>query len=101
MSLNQLLILIAIKPLGKRLMLMLSFVLLNACQSLPLLQWADDPRTAVKHEFSLIEKQSVLGQAGVLEIEAGDSLPVLMRSFLPILMSIHGYRNKVIPLVYL
>ena len=81
MSLNQLLILIAIKPLGKRLMLMLSFVLLNACQSLPLLQWADDPRTAVKHEFSLIEKQSVLGQAGVLEIEAGDSLPVIARYF--------------------
>ena len=83
MSLNQLLVSIAINALSKRLILALPLVLLNACQSLPIPYKAIDldPEIVNKHEFSLTEKQSVLGELGEVEIEEGDSLPLIARYF--------------------
>lgn len=81
MSLNQLLIFIAKKFFDKCLVFVLPLVLLNACQSLTFLQIANDPESVVKYEFSLTEKQSVFGQAGVLDAETGDSLPLIARYF--------------------
>ncbi len=65
----------------KLLILLLPIALLPACQSLPQMQNKQDPSTGVKYEFSFIKQQSVFGQIGEIEIESGDSLPVIARYF--------------------
>ena len=81
MSFNQLLVSVTLNSLCKRLFLTLVLVMLNACQSLPVSYIANDPETVNKHAFSLTKKQSVLGKAGEVEIEEGDSLPLVARYF--------------------
>lgn len=65
----------------KSLILILPLALLTACQSLPLMQEEKDANAGVRHEFSFIKRQSVFGQIGEVEIESGDSLPVIARYF--------------------
>ncbi len=77
---NTLLILPVIKSLRK-LLLVVPLVLLTACQSLSLMQGKTNPSIGVRHEFSLIDKQSVFGQPGELEIASDDSLPLIARYF--------------------
>jgi L,D-transpeptidase ErfK/SrfK len=79
--LNQQIVSILKNSLFKRLILALPIILLNACQTLPIWYSGNDPATANKHEFSLAEKQSVIGYLGEVEIEEEDSLPLLARYF--------------------
>jgi len=81
MSLNKRLVSKTFNSFRKRLILALAIVLLNACQSLPVSYNTSDPATVNKHKFSLTEKQSVLGEAGEVAIEEGDSLPLIARYF--------------------
>ncbi len=78
---NKLLVVTIIKSLHKLLLVLLALVLLPACQSLSLLQNKTNPSVGVRHEFSLIDKQSVFGQLGELKIASDDSLPLIARYF--------------------
>lgn len=60
--------------------LLLASLLLNACQSVPVnpeAQFVSIPR----HRFSLDKDQSIVGSLAAVEIEDGDSLPVIGRYF--------------------
>lgn len=81
MLLNQLLFLIAKNSLWKRLVMTLPLLLLSACQSLPPWHHTSNPETVDKHQFSLVENQSVFGQVAEIAIEEGDSLPLIARYF--------------------
>lgn len=73
---------IAVKKIFEpRLTFVWPLLMLTACQTLPPLSGTQDPDLQSKHEFSLVENQSVLGQVGTIEIEAGDSLPLIARYF--------------------
>jgi len=72
-----------IKYFHKPILVILFLVFLTACQSLPfpLLHDTDNLHTEFQHTFSLQNDQSTLGQLGLVEIQQGDSLPLIARHF--------------------
>jgi len=67
----------------KQILTILFLVFLTACQSLPfpLLQDTNNQHTEIQHAFLLHNNQSTLGQLGLVEIQDGDSLPLIARHF--------------------
>jgi len=71
------------KHIHKPILTILFPVFLTACQSLPfpLLQDTDNQQTKTQHAFLLQNNQSIFGQLSSVDIQEGDSLPLIARHF--------------------
>ncbi len=72
-----------IKYFPKAILILLSQVFLTACQSFsfPIFQDDDKLDTRIQHTFFLSDKQSTFGKIATVELQDGDSLPLIARYY--------------------